>query len=229
MSDSGAPASTRAAATVSVRGVAFGWAKVEVSITMPAISSAAIAPSSRSSGAPSRAASSVTISQVAALAGSIQSASPVAPLEAWWSITTRGSRSNSSRMALGDRADAVEGAAVADDEQVVVDGRIGVGPGARGARQEVVERRDGVGEHRRSRGRPGARRGGTRRASRRGCRRRGSRDRRRGRAGPTVSRSTTVGRDGPEPGGEIDHRLRREPAAPRGFRGVARRAASTRA
>ena len=59
MSDSGAPASTRAAETASVRGVAFGWAKVAVSMTMPAMSSAAIAPSPSSSGAPSRAASSV--------------------------------------------------------------------------------------------------------------------------------------------------------------------------
>ena len=66
MSDSGAPASTSAAETASVRGVAFGWAKVAVSITMPAISAVASAPPSASSGTPSRAASSVTISQVAA-------------------------------------------------------------------------------------------------------------------------------------------------------------------
>ena len=37
MSDSGAPASTSAAETASVRGVAFGWAKVAVSMTMPPI------------------------------------------------------------------------------------------------------------------------------------------------------------------------------------------------
>jgi hypothetical protein len=82
MSDSGAPASTSAAATSSVRGVAFGWANVAVSITMPAINAAARAPSPESSGIPSRAASRVTISQVAAAAGSIQSASPAASLEA---------------------------------------------------------------------------------------------------------------------------------------------------
>ncbi len=41
MSDSGAPASTRAAETARVRGVAFGWAKVAVSMTIPAIRAAA--------------------------------------------------------------------------------------------------------------------------------------------------------------------------------------------
>ena len=50
-----------------------------------------------SSGTPRRTASSATISQVAAACGSIQSASPSASFEAWWSMTTRGSRSNSSR------------------------------------------------------------------------------------------------------------------------------------
>ena len=82
MSDSGAPASTRAAETASVRGVVFGWAKVAVSMTMPAISCVASAPSPSSSGTPSRAASSVTISHVAAAAGSIQSASPRSSFEA---------------------------------------------------------------------------------------------------------------------------------------------------
>ncbi len=43
-----------------------------------------------------RTASNVDISQVAAAAGSIQSASPLASFEAWWSTMTRGSRSNSS-------------------------------------------------------------------------------------------------------------------------------------
>ena len=96
MSASGAPASTSAADTTRVRGVAFGWAKVAVSITMPAIRPAARAPSSASSGTPSRAARSVTISHVAAASGSIQSAAPSASFEAWWSMMTRGSRSNSS-------------------------------------------------------------------------------------------------------------------------------------
>ena len=82
MSDSGAPASTSAADTARVRGVAFGWANVAVSMTIPAISSVARAPSPSVSGAPSRAASNVTISQVAALPGSIQSFSPTASFEA---------------------------------------------------------------------------------------------------------------------------------------------------
>ncbi len=76
MSDSGAPASTRAADTASVRGVAFGWANVAVSMTMPAMRCVASAPPPSSSGTPRRTASSVVISQVAAAAGSTQSASP---------------------------------------------------------------------------------------------------------------------------------------------------------
>ena len=50
MSESGAPASTRAAETASVRGVAFGCAKVAVSITMPAISAVASARFRRRAG-----------------------------------------------------------------------------------------------------------------------------------------------------------------------------------
>ena len=96
MSESGAPASTSAAATASVRGVALGWANVAVSITIPAISWAASAPPPSSSGTPSRAASSAVISQVAAAAGSTQSAGPVSPFDAWWSRTTRGRAANSS-------------------------------------------------------------------------------------------------------------------------------------
>ena len=96
MSESGAPASTSAAETASVRGVAFGWAKVAVSITMPPISAVAIAPPSMSSGMPSRRARSVTISQVAAAFGSTQSASPSTWFEAWWSMTIRGTRANRS-------------------------------------------------------------------------------------------------------------------------------------
>ena len=119
MSDSGAPASTSAADTASVRGVAFGWANVAVSMTMPAISAAARAPSPASSGRPSRVARSATISQVAAAFGSIQSASPAASFEAWWSMTTRGSRSKSSGVAAADIADPVERAAIGHDEQVV--------------------------------------------------------------------------------------------------------------
>ena len=97
MSASGAPASTSAADTTRVRGVAFGWAKVAVSIAMPAISAAASDPSPVSSGTPSRAARSVAISQVAAASGSTQSAGRrSSSFDAWWSRTTRGSRSKSS-------------------------------------------------------------------------------------------------------------------------------------
>ena len=53
-----------------------GWAKVAVSMTIPAISAVASAPPPASRGTPSRAARSATISQVAAAPGSIQSASP---------------------------------------------------------------------------------------------------------------------------------------------------------
>ena len=96
MSDSGAPAATSAEDTASVRGVALGWANVAVSMTIPAISAAASAPSPVPSGTPSRAASSVTISHVAAEPGSIQSAVPPSAFEAWWSMITRGSVVNRS-------------------------------------------------------------------------------------------------------------------------------------
>ena len=117
MSESGAPASTSAAATASVRGVALGWAKVAVSMTMPAISAVASAPPPTSSGTPSRAASSATISQVAAAAGSIQSAGAAPSFEAWWSMTTRGRRGEQLRVAAGDRADPVEAPQSDDDER----------------------------------------------------------------------------------------------------------------
>ena len=83
MSDSGAPASTSQAETASVRGVAFGWANVAVSMTMPAI---------RSVG--QRAVPRVSVDTQAGRqqrdhlagrgrpCGSIQSASPAASLEA---------------------------------------------------------------------------------------------------------------------------------------------------
>ena len=154
---------------------------------MPAISCAASAPSPSSSGTPRRVASSAIISQVAAAAGSTQSAGPVSPFEAWWSMTTRGSRASSSRCRLADRPDALQAAAVGDDEQVVVDVGLRVGPGRRDARQE---RRTAAARDRRrraSRGRRRRRRAGRRRASSRACRRRGSRGRPRGRAAPTRS------------------------------------------
>ena len=84
MSDSGAPASTRAADTDRVRGVALGWAKVAVSMTIPAMSAGAIVrPVAVSKPRPRRTASRATISHVAAASGSIQSASPVASFDAW--------------------------------------------------------------------------------------------------------------------------------------------------
>ena len=118
MSDSGAPASTSAAETASVRGVAFGWAKVAVSMTMPAISAVASAPSPRSSGRPSRTASSATSSQVAAAPGSIQSAAPAPSFDAWWSMIDAG-RSRTARVPGGDGPDALRARAVGQDQQVV--------------------------------------------------------------------------------------------------------------
>ena len=89
--------------------------------------------------------SSATISQVAAACGSIQSTAPSASLDAWWSMTTCGRRANSSACAAA-RHDPTrsEVAAVADDEQVVVD-RPGRGrSGTARSGHEVVHRRDGV-------------------------------------------------------------------------------------
>jgi len=82
MSDRGAPASTRAAETASVRGVVLGWANVAVSMTIPAMSWPASAPSPSDRATPRRTARRVVISQVAADPGSIQSVGPVAPFEA---------------------------------------------------------------------------------------------------------------------------------------------------
>ena len=52
-------------------------------------------------------------------------------------------------VSIADRADAVEGAAVGHDEEVVVGVRIRVGPGSFDVRHEVVDRGDRIGEHRR--------------------------------------------------------------------------------
>ena len=81
MSDSGAPAARSSAATRSVRGVALGCANVAVSMTTPAISTDAISPSRAPMGTPRWGSSSVTISQVAAAPGSIQSTTPKPALE----------------------------------------------------------------------------------------------------------------------------------------------------
>ena len=136
MSDSGAPASTSAAETTSVRGVAFGWAKVAVSMTMPAIRSAASAPSSASSGD-------------AEPAGEQRRPSRTSPR-----LPGRSSRRRSARVVRGvvvdddprqpleqlgmagaDLADPLERAAVGDDQQVVGARRVGVGPEALDARR----------------------------------------------------------------------------------------------
>ncbi len=121
------------------------------------------------------AASSATISQVAAAAGSIQSASPTASFDAWWSMTTRGNRSNSSACRRGHLADAIERPAIGHDEEVVAGGRIGIGPEPLDPGDEVVERRDRIGAHRI--GRAAERLDDARDAERRtdACRHRGSR------------------------------------------------------
>ena len=61
-------------------------------------------------------------------------------------MTTRGRRSNSSAWRVGDGADPIEAPAVRDDEQVVVGVRLRVGSGAIDVGQEVVERRQRIGE-----------------------------------------------------------------------------------
>ena len=149
MSDSGAPASTSAADTASVRGVAFGWANVAVSITMPGHQGGgersvafrraarragppAASPSRRSRRCPAR---SSPPSPTRVVRGVMVDHDPRQPPE-------------QLRVAATDRPDPIERAAVGDDEQVVVDGRVGVVPGPRRVRQEVVQRRHGVGEDR---------------------------------------------------------------------------------
>ena len=129
MSDSGAPASTSAAETARVRGVAFGCAKVAVSITIPAISSVASAPSARSSGMPRRTASSATISQVAAATGSTQSAGPVGVVRGVVVDDHPRQVAEQVGVPLGDRPDALRRRAVGQHEQVVGDAGLGLRAG----------------------------------------------------------------------------------------------------
>jgi hypothetical protein len=176
MSDRGAPASTRAADTARVRGVALGWAKVAVSMTIPAISAVARAPSPASSGTPSRTASSAVISHVAAAA---DRPSPRPPGVVGGMVVDDRPRqiAEQLRVLAGDRADALGGRAVGQDQQVVGDGGIGIGADALDVGHERVDRRRLIGEHR---GRAPAD-GLTRRhsaRSRRACPRPGSRGRR---------------------------------------------------
>ena len=145
MSDSGAPASTRAADTASVRGVAFGCAKVAVSMTMPAISAAARAPSAVSSGKPKPGGQ-----ERDHLAG--RRGRRVDPVGLARPLVRGVVVDDDSRQALeqvgmapADVADAVQRAAVGDHEQVVGGLRVRVGPEALHAPQEVVQGRDRVG------------------------------------------------------------------------------------
>ena len=221
MSESGAPASTSAAETASVRGVAFGWANVAVSMTMPAIRAVgqrAVVGVERDAE-PDR----EQRDHLARRGGVPDRSSrprPRASFEAWWSMMTRGRRPNSSACRSPTSPTRVERAAVGDHEQVVVGVGVRVGPEALDARQEVVERRDRV------RCRPGR---PPRRAPRRGARRRASRPSvsasgfswltARTRRAPRSRSTTTVGH-----GVEVRRRDRRSSAADRGL-GVAAPAA----
>ena len=135
MSDSGAPASTRAAETTSVRGVAFGWAKVAVSMTMPAISAAASAPSSGVERDAEPAGEQrdhlagrggVRVDPVGGLGGVVRGV-----------VVDDDARQprEQVRVAAADLADPLERAAVGDDQQVVRRGRVRVGPEALDARR----------------------------------------------------------------------------------------------
>ena len=72
----------------------------------------------RRPGAGSR---SATISHVAAASASTQSTAPKPVFETWWSMSTMGTRANSSACSVSTRADALELAAVADDDEVGVE------------------------------------------------------------------------------------------------------------
>ncbi len=102
MSDSGAPASTSAADTASVRGVAFGWANVAVSMTMPAISTRGQRPIARhraGSRAGRRAAPPARTSRRPP--GRSSRPSPTASFDAWWSMIDPGQRREQRRVARG--------------------------------------------------------------------------------------------------------------------------------
>ncbi len=129
-----------------------GWAKVAVSMTMPAIRTVGqIAPLAgverRRRGGPR---ASATISQVAAAAGSTQSASAAPSLEAWWSMTTRGRRVEQLGMPHAHGADPVQRPAVGDHEQVVVGRR---GPDRSGTARSPAGSRRAAGPGRCTRGR----------------------------------------------------------------------------
>ena len=208
MSESGAPASTRAADTASVRGVAFGWAKVAVSMTMPAIRAAAQRPAAgvERQAEPGRPAARPSRRSPPRRARSSRPRRR-ASFEAWWSMTTRGSRSNSSRWRSRTSPTRSSVAAIGDDEQVVRRVGVGIGPEPLDAREEVVQRRDRVGADRVGRAAERLDDARRRRGSPRACPRRGSRGRRPARAGRraaarrrrpaprrgTAARSTVIG------------------------------------
>ena len=208
MSDSGAPASTSAADTASVRGVAFGWANVAVSMTMPAISCAASGAIRRSSsGTPRR-----TREERHHLAGRRGAGiDPVggrrsSSFEAWWSRTTRGSRSNSSAMPLADGARS--GRACRSPRRRAGRSRRR-GPDRCGtARCRAGSRRARGTGSAQTAGRPARRTRSTsaadREASRRACPRRGSRGRRPARVARPEPLDDGVGDGRRGPGREVD-------------------------
>ena len=145
---SGAPASTSAAATASVRGVAFGWAKVAVSMTMPAISAAASPPPPASSGIaePGREErdhlarrGGVRVDPVGVPVGVVRGV-----------VVDDDPRQAGEQLGVpvADVPDPLERAAVGDHDQVVRRGGVRIGPEPLDAVEEVVQRRDRVGADR---------------------------------------------------------------------------------
>ena len=159
----------------SVRGVAFGWAKVAVSMTMPAIRRGrqrAVAGVERDAepGGEERdhlaGRGGARVDPVGRAGGVVRGV-----------VVDDDARQPREQVGVADAdlADPLERAAVGDDEQVVRRGRVRVGPEALDAGDEVVQRRDRVRAHRRRPCRRAPRRGGRPRAWPRACRRRGSR------------------------------------------------------
>ena len=155
MSDSGAPASTSAADTASVRGVALGCAKVAVSMTMPAIERGRERPVA---GLERDAEAGREQRDHLARRGGVR-VDPVGVA----AVAVRGmvvddhprQRREQLAMALGDRAHAVGGPAVAQTSRSYVSAGSGSVRNRSTPAQERVERRDGVRAHGR---RPGAER-----------------------------------------------------------------------
>ena len=135
-----APAARSSRATRSVRGVVLGCWKLAVSMTTPAMRSAAMAPSRASSGRPARGSSSVTISHVAAASASTQSTAPK-PRVRDVVVDVHDGHAREQLGMLGEhRTDALELAAVADDDEVGVEVGLGRLPEAVDVGHEVVHR-----------------------------------------------------------------------------------------